>query len=84
MYYISQSYGDFLGNSSNDIQVFSGVVGNLGDLFADEIFTQQVEVEWRFEDENGSSCSGQATGKPIIDFEIRKYFYRFSDTGMNH
>ncbi len=84
VYYISQSYGDFLGNSSNDIQVFSGVVGNLGDLFADEIFTQQVEVEWRFEDENGSSCSGQATGKPIIDFEIRKYFYRFSDTGMNH
>jgi hypothetical protein len=84
VYYISQSYGDFLGNTSNDIQVFSGVVGDLGDLFADEIFTQQVEVEWRFEDENGPGCSGQATGKPIVDFEMRKYFHQFSGTGMKH
>ena len=68
VYYISLSYGDFLGNSSNDIQISSGVVGELSDLFSNNIFTQQVEVEWQIEAADGTSCSGRMNGKSIIDF----------------
>lgn len=77
VYYASQSYGDFLGNTNNDIQISSGVVGDLGDLFSNNIFTQAVEVEWRFEDDDGTICSGKVYGDPIIDFEDQMFFRRF-------
>jgi hypothetical protein len=68
VYYISQSYGDFLGNSSNDIQISSGVVGELGELFSNNIFTQNVEVEWQIDAPDGTSCSGRMNGRSIVDF----------------
>lgn len=68
VYYVSQKYGDFFSNSSNDIRITSGVVGSIGDLFANNIFTQQVEVSWEYEDESGDYCSGRASGRTIIDF----------------
>ena len=69
VYFVSQLYGDFSGNSSDDIQVSSGVVGDIGDLFSNNIFTQQIEIEWQLEDTNGTRCSGKAQGEPIIDFQ---------------
>lgn len=72
VYYVSQKYGDFSGNSSSDIRITSGVVGDLGDLFANNIFTQQVEVNWEYEDDAGSFCSGSVSGRPIIDFSALK------------
>ncbi len=79
VYYASQSYGDFLGNTSNDIQISSGVVGDLGDLFSNNMFTQQIDVEWRFEDDAGTVCSGELSGEAIIDFRKRMFFLNFND-----
>ncbi|MBD3305698.1 hypothetical protein GF339_04905 [candidate division KSB3 bacterium] len=75
VYYASQAYGDFLGNTQRDIRISSGVVGDLGDLFSNDIFTQQVNVEWRFEDEDGTICSGTVEADPIVDFESAKFFF---------
>jgi len=75
VYYISRSYGDFWTNSSNDIRISSGVVGDLGDLVSDNIFTQQVEVHWSLTNSDGTSCSGRTKGKQIVDFEITKRFF---------
>jgi hypothetical protein len=84
VYYVSESYGDFLGNSRNDIRISSGVVGDLGELFSNDIFTQDVEIEWQFEDENGLKCSGRSVGKPIVDFKIGNNFRWFrSNTREN-
>lgn len=68
VYYISWKYGDLSGNSSSDIRITSGVVGDIGDLFANNIFTQQVEVGWEYEGEIGGYCSGRVSGRSIVDF----------------
>ncbi len=83
VYFTSQSYGDFLGNSQNDIRISSGVVGDLGDLFSQDIFTQQVDVEWKFEDDEGNACSGRARGDTIVDFQITNSFQWLSGIGRN-
>ena len=75
VYYTAQKYGDFTSNSSRDIRITSGVVGDLGDLFANNIFTQQVEVNWEYEDETGDFCSGSVSGRPIVDFSALKVLY---------
>ena len=72
VYFVAETYGDFSGNSRDDLQLSSGVVGDLGDLFSNDIFKQHVEVEWFFEDEKGVTCFGSLSGKPITDFELRK------------
>ena len=72
VYYLSQTYGDLAGKSTKDLQIFSGVVGELGEQVSSTIFQQQVEVEWEIEDpDNGITCSGQTIGKPIADFELK-------------
>ena len=68
VYYLSHNYGDLSGNSSSDIRITSGVVGDIGDLFANNIFTQQVEVSWEYADESGGYCSGRVSGRSIVDF----------------
>ena len=71
VYYLSQTYGDLAGKSTKDLQISSGVVGEFGEEISDTIFEQQVEVEWEIRNpDNGISCSGQTTGKPIADFEL--------------
>jgi len=70
VYYLSQTYGDFGRDTTNDLRISSGVVGDLGDLFSSNIFTQQVEVEWEFTRSDGTRCSGDALGEEILDFDI--------------
>ncbi len=43
VYYVSQKYGDFFSNSSNDIRITSGVVGSIGDLFANNILRSKLK-----------------------------------------
>ena len=76
MYYIAQSYGDFWANSSNDIRISSGVVGDLGDLVSDNIITQQVEVQWNWTRSDGTSCSGRTKGKQIVDLYNTQWMLR--------
>lgn len=72
VYYASEMYGDFSGNSRDDIRITSGVVGDLGDLFANNIFTQQVEVRWEYGNEIEGYCSGSVSGRAIVDFSALK------------
>lgn len=75
VYYLAQAYGDLWRNSSGDIRISSGVVGDAGVLFSNRIFTQQVDVQWSWTTSNGTTCSGKATGKQIIDFEMNRLLF---------
>ena len=83
-YYLAHSYGDLFGNSAGDIRVSSGVVGNLGDLFTKNIFAQQIEIEWQYEDADGTSCSGNLTCKQVLDFESARLLKLSNASQMPH
>ena len=76
VYYLSESYGDFWSNSSDDIRVTSGVLGEFGGVASTDIFTQKVQVEWSLISNEGTFCSGRARGKTIVDFEMNNFFLR--------
>jgi hypothetical protein len=73
VYYLAQTYGDFFGNTMGDLRISSGVVGDIGDLFTNNVFTQEVEVEWEIVPDSGMTCSGRARGEKIVDFEIGNF-----------
>ncbi len=73
VYYLSQSYGDLFGKSQQDLQIFSGVVGESGEELSSPIFEQQIEIEWEIVDEDGNTCSGEEAGKRITDFELGNF-----------
>ncbi len=74
-YYVSRSYGDLTGKSNQDLQIFTGVIGEVGEGQANTIFEQQVEVEWQLEGSDGTSCSGEVAGDPIADFTLGNFLF---------
>ena len=43
VYYLSQTYGDLTGKSRKDLQISSGVVGELGEQMSDTIFSNRLK-----------------------------------------
>ncbi len=72
VYYVVVTYGDLWANTTNDIRMSSGVVGDLGTLLSNEIFAQEVTTDWSVRLPDGTRCSGEAEGSPIEDFETSK------------
>ena len=72
VYYVAVTYGDLWANTTNDIRMSSGMVGDLGTLLSNEMFTQEVTADWSVRLPDGTRCSGEAEGSPITDFEASK------------
>ncbi len=69
VYYVAVTYGDLWANTANDIRLSSGIVGDLGTLLSNKIFTQAVTTNWSVKLPDGTRCSGSAEGTSIEDFE---------------
>ena len=72
VYYVAVTYGDLWGNTTNDIRLSSGVVGDLGTLLSNRFFMQEVAADWKVTLPDGTQCSGSVEGTPIEDFEAAK------------
>ena len=76
VYYVAQSYGDLEADSSKDLRISSGIVGEGDDAAAASdgaLFKQTVDVSWEFMTNDGLTCSGYEEGKAIADFELGNF-----------
>ena len=80
VYYVAQSYGNLEADSSKDLRISSGIVGESDDAATTSdgsLFKQTVDVSWEFVTSDGLTCSGDEEGKAIADFELGNFLAQF-------